>query len=83
MDTATQIQDRVQAVGISLSINNLGECFASNSFPSSNGSIVGLTERFNFGVATSLGEGKLWIQTPIKFDFVSHPGSFKGLVDTC
>ena len=39
------------------------EWYESNYSPSSYGQIVGQTDSFSLGEATSLGEGKLWIQT--------------------
>ena len=49
--------------------------------PSSYGLIVGQTGFFSLGEATSLGEGKLWIQTRLKIDFVSDPARAEGLVN--
>ena len=45
---------------------------------------MGQTELFNLGIATSLGEGKLWIQTYLtllKIDLVLHPTMQKGWIN--
>ena len=53
--------------------------------PPAMGKIVGQTRFFSLGEATSLGEGKLWIQTcetPLKIkknDLVSYPAQTEGL----
>ena len=47
--------------------------------PLAMGKIVGQTRLFNLGEASSLGEGKLWIQTCLKIDLVSYPARAEGL----
>ena len=48
---------------ISHSTNSLGKGMNPNILPAAMGKIVGQTRFFSLGEATSLGEGKLWIQT--------------------
>ena len=50
--------------------------------PPAMGKIVGQTRFFSLGGATSLGEGKFWIQTcysPLKIYLVSYPARAEGL----
>ena len=49
--------------GISHSTNTLGKGMNPIILPPAMGKIVGQTRFFSLGEATSLGEGKLWIQT--------------------
>ena len=59
--------------------------YKSNYSPSSRGKIVRQTGLFNLGMATSLGEGKLWIRTckaPLKIDIALHPTRAKEWVYT-
>ena len=54
------------------------------STPSSYEEIVGQTGLFNLGIATGLGEGKLWIQTCLlKIDRTLHPPHAEGLIFIC
>ena len=59
MNTATRVQILDETDCISHSTNR----YESKYSPSSYGQIVGQTRFFSLGEATSLGEGKLWIQT--------------------
>ena len=61
MDTATQVQILDEADGISHCTSTLGKGMNSIILPPA--MIVGQTGFFSLGEATSLGEGKLWIQT--------------------
>ena len=58
MDTVTRVQILDEPVYISYSNSTLGKGI-NPAF----GQIAEQTELFNIGMATSLGEGKLWIQT--------------------
>ena len=62
MDMVMQIQTLDEIVCILHIANTLGKGMNPTIFPSSYGLMVGQTELFNL-IATSLGEGKLWIQT--------------------
>ena len=59
MDTATRVQILAQTDFISHCINTLGKGMNPIILPP----VVGQTRFFSLGEATSLGEGKLWIQT--------------------
>ena len=59
MNVETRVQILCKAVCISHSTNTFGKDMNPNYSLSSNGQIVGQTELFNFGMATSLGERKL------------------------
>ena len=59
MDTATRVKILDETDNISHSTNTLGK----GMNPSNYGKIVGQTEFFSLGEATSLGEEKLRIQT--------------------
>ena len=59
---ATRVQYLDEAVCISDSTNTLGKGMNPTTLPPAMGKIVEQTEHFNLGMATSLGEGKLWIQ---------------------
>ena len=61
MMTWVQILDK--AVDISHNANSLGKGTILDYSPSCYGYIVGQTELFNLGMATGLGEEKLWILT--------------------
>ena len=63
MDTETQVQILDEAVYISHSANILRKGMNPTILPSIWGKIVGQTGLFSFGMPTSLGEGKFWIQT--------------------
>ena len=63
MNTAIQVQTLDEAVCISLSTNTLGKGMNPTILPPAMGKIIGQIGLFSFGMATSLGEGKLWIQT--------------------
>ena len=79
MDTATRVQILDENDCISNCTNTLGRGMNPVIQPSSK--IVGHTRFFNLGEATSLGEGKLWIQTfALKIDLVSYPVWAEGLV---
>ena len=60
MDTVTRVQILDEADCISYNTNTLGK---GMNLLSNYGQIVGQTELFNLGMATGLGEGKLWIAT--------------------
>ena len=52
--------------------------------PPAMGKIVGQTRFLSLGEATTVEEGKLWIQTckfRLKIDLVSYPARAEGLVD--
>ena len=53
--------------------------------PPAMGKKIGQTRFFSLGEATSLGEGKLWIQNLLnsasKIDLVSYPARAEGLVN--
>ena len=63
MDMATQVQILDETDCISHSTNTLGKGMNPIILPPAMGKIVGQTRFFSLGEATSLGEGKLWIQT--------------------
>ena len=63
MDTATQVQFLDETDCISHSTNTLGKGMNPIILPPAMGKTVGQTGFFSLGEATSLGEGKLWIQT--------------------
>ena len=63
MDTVTQVQILDETDCISHSINTLGKGMNPIILLPGMGKIVGQTGFFSLGEATSLGEGKLWIQT--------------------
>ena len=56
-----QILDEIDY--ISHSTNTLGKGMNPNILPPAMGKIAGNTRFFSLGEMTSLGEGKLWIQT--------------------
>ena len=62
MDTATRVQILDETDCISHSTNTLGKRINPIILPPTMGKIVGQTNFFSLGEATSL-EGKLWIQT--------------------
>ena len=59
MNTVTKVQILDKTVYMSYRANTLGKGMNSVILLLAMGKIVGLTELFNFGMATSLGEGKL------------------------
>ena len=63
MDTATRVQILDETDCISHSTNTLGKGMNPIILPSAMGKMVGQTGFFSLGEATSLGEGKLSIQT--------------------
>ena len=63
MDTATRVQILNEADYISNSTNTLGKGMNPIILPPAIGKIVGQTWFFSLGQATSLEEGKLWIQS--------------------
>ena len=63
MDTVTWVQILDETDCISHSTNTLGKGMNPIILPPVMGKIVGQTRFFSLGEATSLGEGKLWIQT--------------------
>ena len=63
MDTATRVQILDDTDCISHSTNAIGKGMNPIILPPAMGKIVGQTRFFSLGEATSLGEGKLWIQT--------------------
>ena len=63
MDTETRVQILDETDCISSSTNTLGKGINPIILLPAMGKIVGQTEFFSFGEATSLWEGKLWIQT--------------------
>ena len=63
MDTTTQVQILDETGCISHSTNTLGKGMNPIILPLAMSKIVGQTGFFSLGKATSLGEGKLWIQT--------------------
>ena len=67
MDSATQVQTLDKAVCISHSANTLRKSINPTILllPVMS-KIVGQSVLFNFGMATSLREGKVWIQTSCK-----------------
>ena len=84
MDTATRVQILDETDCISHSTNTLGKGMNPIILPPAMGKIVGQTMFFSRGEATSLGEGKLWIQTlklRLKIDHVSYPARADGLVN--
>ena len=60
---ATLVQTLNEAVCISSNANVLGKGICPSVLLPSYGQIVGQTVFFSFGLANSLGERKLWIQT--------------------
>ena len=82
LSIAVQILDETDY--ISHSTNTLGKGMNSIILPPAMGKIVGQTRFFSLGEATSLREGKLWIQTcklHLKIDLVSYPARAEGLVN--
>ena len=63
MDPTTRVQILDETDCISYYTNTLGKGINPIILPPATGKIVGETRFFSFGEATSLGEGKLWIQT--------------------
>ena len=63
MDTTTRVQILDETDYISHSTNTHGKGMNLIILPPAMGKIVGQTEFFSLGEATSLGEVKLWIQT--------------------
>ena len=63
MDTATRVQILDEADCIS---HTRGKGMNPIILPPAMGKIVGQTRVFSLGEATSLGEGKLWIQNLLK-----------------
>ena len=63
MDTATRVQILDENDCISHNTNTLGKGMNPIILPPAMDKIVGQTDFFSLGEATSLGEGKLWIQT--------------------
>ena len=61
MDLATYVQILDEAVWISHSSNTFGKVMHPLILFPAMGKIVGQTELFNLGMATDLGEEKLWI----------------------
>ena len=61
MDKVTGVQIQGETVWFSHCANSFGKKYESNYPPSSYELIVGQTGLFNHGIATSLGERKLWI----------------------
>ena len=59
MDTATWVQIMHETVFYIV----LGKSMNPNILPPAKDKVVGQTRFFSHGEATSLGEGKLWIQT--------------------
>ena len=78
MDTVTQVQILDEAVCISHNANTLGR-YESNYLAIRE--IARQTGLFSLDMATSLGEGKLWIQFCLKIDHVSHPAGAVSLVN--
>ena len=65
MNTATRGQILNEVVCISHYTNTHGKSMNPTILFTVMGEIVGQAEIFNIVVATSLGERKLWIQTPL------------------
>ena len=63
MDTATRVKILDETDCISHCTNSLGKGVNPIILPPATGKIVGQTRFFSLGEATSLGEGKLGIQT--------------------
>ena len=63
MDTATRVQILDETDCILHRTNTLGKGMNPIILPPAMDKIVGQTRFFSLGEATSLGEGKLWIQT--------------------
>ena len=85
MHMAAQVQILEKAACISNRTNSHGKGMNPNILPPAMGKIVEQTGFFNLGLATNLGEGKLWIQTcylHLKIDFVLHPACAEGSVIT-
>ena len=59
MDTVTRVQIQDMTDCILHSTNTFGKGKNSKILPPAMGKVVGQTEFFSFGEATSLGEGKL------------------------
>ena len=81
MDLTNWVQFLHKGVCISFCTRTLGKGMNSSLLPTSYEWIVGQTWLFSLGMTTSLGEGKLWIQTVIiiikackqsRFPWVSH-----------
>ena len=63
MDTATQVQILDTSISILRGTNNLEKGMNPTNLTSAMSKIVGQSGLFSFGMATDLGEGKVWIQT--------------------
>ena len=63
MKTVIWVQILDEEVYISHSANAFGKGTNPTILPPAMSKIVGQTRLFSLGMATSLGEGKLWIQT--------------------
>ena len=63
MDTTTRFKILYETDCISHSTNTIGKGMTPIILPPAMGKIVGQTMFCRLGEATSLGEGKLWIQT--------------------
>ena len=63
MDTTARVQILDETNCVSHSTNTLGKGMNPTILPPAMGKIVGQTRFFSLGETTSLGEGKLWIQT--------------------
>ena len=86
MNTTTRVQILDETDCISHSTNTLGKGMNPIILPPTTGKIVGRTRFFSLGEATSLGEGKLWIQTcktPLKNwpCVISYPSGGVGKLD--
>ena len=63
MDMATRVQIPDKAVCVSHNANTLGKGMSPTLFSQAMLKMIRQIGLFNLGRATSLGEGKLWIQT--------------------